>query len=440
MENVENKDLALHMERVKDRTLDNRFSSIASVIATLNGYNITEERVIEEAIQRENALDEYFKNLPEKDATVTLKELMDPLVRANLPFITPEVMESIASIMSVTRTLNAFNIQPRSNQAADLVMYRLCNRVMQGMVRNLFMDITDMIQKQDTSNPVFDMLYDALKDIISRGPLNFKSFCVNNGLDEEDEYSVYKHNEILEEETMELLNRMFSEPVTGNFLAAPHKYKEIKDELRSIAPSESEKSWVDELTPESIYSPSTQVYIEENWKDQISTDQFETIKRLINEYIEANTAELTEAVYDPNSGAMLRPPMHNYNSLSLATVVLHALARASEELFNPDKTIEDFTDTTEYVLDGVSRVLWTEITDDIAEVGDLTAYKILSCVFSRFNTVFTASIAQHVRDTQMSFAINKIATIFNDYTLETLHNSPEEIKDRADIEKEIENN
>lgn len=439
MENIENKDQALHMERVKDRTLDNRFSGLAGIIASLSGYNVTEDKVIQDAINRENALDEYFKNLPENVQTVTLKDLMDPSVRADLPFVTPEVMESIASIMSVTRSLNAFDIIPRSNQAADIVMFRLCNKIMQTMVKNLFVDITDMITKQDTSNPVFDMIYDALKDIIERGPLNFKSFCINNGLDEEDEYSVYKHGERVEEETMELLNRMFTEPVTGNFLAAPHGYKEIKDELKALAP-DSEHEWIENLTPEAIYSPATQVYIEENWKDLLTSDQFETVKRLINQYIESNTAELTEAVYDPNTGAMLRPPMHNYNSLSLATVVLHALARASEELYNPEKTVDDFTDTTEYVLDGISRVLWTEITDDLAEVGDLTAYKILSCVFSRFNTVFTASIAQHVRDTQMSFAINRIATIFNDYTLETLHNSPEESKDREEIEKEIQNN
>ena len=438
MEPTENKDYALHMERVKERTLDNRFNGLAGIIASLSGYNITEDKVIQDAMNRENALNEYFKNLPEKDQMVTLQDLMDPSVRANLPFITPEVMESIASIMSVTRSLKAFDIIPRSNQAADVVMFRLCNKVMQGMVRNLFIDITDMIQKQDTSNPVFDMIYDALKDVIERGPLNFKSFCINNGLDEEDEYAVYKHSERVEEETMELLNKMFAEPVTGNFLAAPHKYKEVIDELKAIAPV-SEEQWVNDLTPEAIYSPATQVYIEENWKDQISADQFATVQKIINDYIDANTAELTEAVHDPQTGAMVRPPMRNYNSLSLATVVLHALARASEELYNPEKTIEDFSDSTEYVLDGVSRVLWPEITDDLAEVGDLTAYKLLSCVFARFNTVFTASIAQHVRDTQMSFAINKIATIFNDYTLETLHNSPSETKDREEIEKEINN-
>lgn len=437
-ENIEmTAEQALQEERINARVLDKRLIGIADGIASFAGFPITLEKVIEEATNREETLNDFFKMMTERDTALTMKDLMDPAVVATLPFTTPEMIGAISVISSEFRTLQAFDVVPYNNISADVLVYLLATKVMPRMIRGIFMDFTDMIANQDTTNVVFDLFYDAVRDIIENGPLTFKAFCLNNGLNEEDEYANYKYNEKLEEETFSLLNRIMTDPVNGNFLAAPNGHEEVLDVLRRVAP-ESETEWINNLTPEALYSPATSQYIVENWTE-LTNDDRTALRDAFVKYIKDNAAEVIPPQYN-DKGEMVTPEMYNYNSISLATALLHALSRASEELYNPKLTTEEFSQTTEYVLDGIASAIHMEVPVDAGEVGDMAPYKLLSCIFARYNTVFTRNIAQHVRDTGMSKAINAIATIFNDYTLETLHNSPEEKQAREEIIKNVEEN
>lgn len=425
---------------IEKRTIQSSMTGIASLITSISGYrkyNMKIDTIIDSANNREKLLDDYFADLKTKGVVPSIEDLRNIDVLKGLPDITNEVVSSLVEVMKNMITLNKLDIIAKSNASSDALVYIISSNIMPNVVDKLYSGLSQMVDNNEKDVDLFDFFFDALKDIIENGPMNYDIYLSSNKLDD-NEINKANWEEEVETETYRVLGNLISSPTSnGLSLIKPKKFNETlqvitecAQEIDNLTNKQGQQtSWCEDITPEYLLTGQAIEYIEVNMCQEMGKHNGaaaqavfgKKIYSAIEDFRQANAAEISEVPVDNNKTI----PMYNYNSVSLSIVLMHGLILASSELYT-ETSDEELSKTTKFILDAIAYELHTQISEDLADIGDYAPYKILSTFRMRFTPLISRSIVNLLKDRELTNAYAEIETIINQNIIKAHH---EEEKD-----------
>lgn len=408
-------------------------TTVAGYISKFATIKNDEKDVMEQGIQINDIISFVANNtdLGFKETTFVDITNMD-----NLDALPTEYMGFLDAVNELNKTrkiLRGYDIVPTSIVNTNISYYRLLNNIMPNVIRKIVEEFTDK-ESESVNNQSFtamDMIEVALSDILKANLMNRSTYKVDQNLSE-DQYL----QEVLDE-TYRLITHMSMSP-DRLFLILPKGEDATKIAIKQVLSRTEnltdpngqplsvkadnidalEASTLINLAPERLISPA----LESDFRD---------IQSILENFRNMNDVSSVK-LKDGEVG------MPEYNSISLAQVLLHALSMASSELYDED-TVVDFPHDEEarigvsemcrYFIDAINVELDRYLTsDDTANITDYTAFLILSTYQYNFNLNLTRVVVIQHLDTDMTQAIQGINLVIQQVVSDRLKAEAEAIE------------
>lgn len=256
-------------------------------------------------------------------------------------------------------------------------------RINKQVAFQLYHNLIDCVKSNAGVDDIIDdLIFDALKDQISER-MSFEVFAEERGIaipEEESQMSKVEaaysgsYNEWIEAEVERILEILINDPMS-NVLVRPMGLEDIKNVLIEVCPEDAYE-WCNSVTADDIYKGEIFEKLISDYK--LGKAQLQRFAVAVDKFMKENQTSQKVSV---GQGQEVNP----FYSVNMASVILHAMITASNELWGPE---EDLSEYTEYILD-IYREKLLDITN--IEYDETTPYKLLSTVAATNGLVISRS-------------------------------------------------